>query len=670
MILFFSAQLVRAEGPRPLTTVAEVRALTPEQAEGHHPVRLTGVVTYYDGLAGHAFLQDETGGIFIRPGKQGAPDSSTLEPGDRIEVSGITWAGNFSPSVAGSGSAPASSPDVSPSVAVRHLGKAPLPEPAQVSFDQLTTGRWHDQFVSVRATIRDFKLGDGDGPRSLALLVSGPDGKAVNVWAPHVDPGDRHDWIDQEIELHAIVAGGGDSSGQLSQARLLISNLSWIIADDESTRRAFSQSPTLFDGIHRYQPPAVRDLRLRVDGTVSLVKPGEGFFLTDGSRGLWVGTPQKTDFRVGDVVTTAGYAVKTGLADGLVRTLARGPSPAARLARMQQLINSSDSENSLVSVEGLLKDVTDDGTDARLRIEDLIGNSLVATTADLSDIPTPGSRLLLTGILHAPGLLLRDAQDIVVLDQAPWLSPGRRKALVAGSIVALALATVWLVSLKLQVASQTRLIEAQIIHQTLVGERQRLGRELHDSLEQHLVGLHLQLDTLRDRIADAPESVRQLADNAAKMLDHCRDEARRSVHELRSQILQREGLAAALVQMAADASHPDGPKIVTETNADSVHLESTVEFHLLRCAQEAVTNALKHAGATNIRITLEHLPEQSILTIQDDGGGFDPETPPRDKQPHFGLLHLRERAARINARLTIMSQPGGGTRVTLTIPQP
>jgi signal transduction histidine kinase len=101
---------------------------------------------------------------------------------------------------------------------------------------------------------------------------------------------------------------------------------------------------------------------------------------------------------------------------------------------------------------------------------------------------------------------------------------------------------------------------------------------------------------------------------------------------------------------------------------ESLGLPANVEFQLLRVAQEALANAIKHAGAKRIVISLETMPEATRLRISDDGRGFAPGALTHSDSPHFGVLGMQERAAKIGAELSIVGTPGAGCVVTLSLP--
>jgi signal transduction histidine kinase len=132
-------------------------------------------------------------------------------------------------------------------------------------------------------------------------------------------------------------------------------------------------------------------------------------------------------------------------------------------------------------------------------------------------------------------------------------------------------------------------------------------------------------------------------------------------------MLDTADLEAALRQMIAQVS-PDPRYARVRIEGTARTIGSTVEHHLLRIAQEAITNAIKHAGAPHLEITLAFRERDVQLTIADDGRGFDLEATQLQGQSHFGLPGLRGRARTIGAKLEITSRPGAGTSITVRVP--
>jgi signal transduction histidine kinase len=257
---------------------------------------------------------------------------------------------------------------------------------------------------------------------------------------------------------------------------------------------------------------------------------------------------------------------------------------------------------------------------------------------------------------------------VTLIRQAPWWN-SRRLLFALGimsGVATLGFLGTWL--LRRQVKSQMRIISDKLRSEAIGEERDRMARELHDTLEQQLSGIALQLDSLDHAFTRNPVAASAKLTLARRMLRYTRHEARRSVWDLRSKVLEKEGLSAALSAIADTSGSPVGPSIEVCASGEKKPLPPGVDFHLLRIAQEATTNAIKHGRAASIRINLDYLPDHTRLTICDDGAGFDSSAVQSLPGQHFGLLGMRERAGKIGARLVIDSKPGSGCIVTIFLP--
>jgi len=152
------------------------------------------------------------------------------------------------------------------------------------------------------------------------------------------------------------------------------------------------------------------------------------------------------------------------------------------------------------------------------------------------------------------------------------------------------------------------------------------------------------------------------------MIRHSHEEARRSVWNLRTCALEQGDLAMALTEMKGQVKNGSPVQIGLEISGTPCQLPSRIEGHLLRIGQEATTNAVKHAQGTIIRLELRYEPQSVQLSIQDDGLGFDAENAISSEAGHFGLLGMRERAEKIGGTITVLSTPGSGTRIHVTVP--
>ncbi|HYF65393.1 MAG TPA: GAF domain-containing sensor histidine kinase [Herpetosiphonaceae bacterium] len=196
-----------------------------------------------------------------------------------------------------------------------------------------------------------------------------------------------------------------------------------------------------------------------------------------------------------------------------------------------------------------------------------------------------------------------------------------------------------------------------------VEERNRLARELHDTLAQGLAAVLLQLETA-DALLEgrAPvEKARQKIAQALAMTRANLDEARRSVLDLRAAPLEGRSLPEAL-QALADAPHPFA--ITLRLTGAAQPLPPRLEIGLYRIVQEALNNVRQHAAAGNVSIEYVATPDAITLSIEDDGVGFDPTQP---RPNHYGLIGINERARLLGGAMTVQSAAGAGTRIQVVI---
>ena len=201
-------------------------------------------------------------------------------------------------------------------------------------------------------------------------------------------------------------------------------------------------------------------------------------------------------------------------------------------------------------------------------------------------------------------------------------------------------------------------------------ERNRLAREIHDTLAQSLAALTMQLEVADARATGKND--KRLADAVTRSLELARstlEEARRSVLDLRAAPLEGRTLEQALEQLAAEV--PGAGTLNIEIVADGMagetgDLPAGVAVGLYRIAQQAITNVARHASAHHVRIRLDRQPGRVGLRVEDDGAGFDSGAVPAGR---FGLVGMSERARLLGGTFRVESSPGRGTVVEVTIPR-
>ena len=199
-----------------------------------------------------------------------------------------------------------------------------------------------------------------------------------------------------------------------------------------------------------------------------------------------------------------------------------------------------------------------------------------------------------------------------------------------------------------------------------LAERNRLAGEIHDSLEQGFTGLTLQIETTANFSSCPPEVKNGLA-VALNMVAFSRNEVRHAVQNLHSPVLDSADLGTALKQIVAQTAPSPGYATI-KIEGSPRPLGSTIEHHLLRIAQEAITNAVKHASASHLEVVLSFGSPTVQLAIRDDGRGFDPGAVLNSNFGHFGLPSFRGRASKIGGTVEIISRPGAGTRIVVRVP--
>jgi signal transduction histidine kinase len=213
----------------------------------------------------------------------------------------------------------------------------------------------------------------------------------------------------------------------------------------------------------------------------------------------------------------------------------------------------------------------------------------------------------------------------------------------------------------------------------MLDERQRMAREIHDTLAQGLTGIITQLQAAEHASKD-PAGWRRHVTAATSLARESLGEARRSVHALRPEPLETARLSDALADVAGRWSALHGIEAQVTTTGSARPLQPDAELALLRTAQEALANVAKHAQASRVGLTLSYMDHEVALDVRDDGRGFDPGQD-GDRRVNgtadsggaaggggFGLIAMRQRIEGLKGTLQVESEPGGGTAISACVP--
>jgi signal transduction histidine kinase len=231
------------------------------------------------------------------------------------------------------------------------------------------------------------------------------------------------------------------------------------------------------------------------------------------------------------------------------------------------------------------------------------------------------------------------------------------------------------------VRTRERLVRAEAGAARLA-ERERLAREIHDTLAQGMSSIILLLRAARRDLDHAPGAARGRLDEAEKAAAENLEEARTFVRGLAPPVLQRSSLTDALRRVTESAGARSAARMRFEVSGTPAGLPTEYEVALLRIAQGALGNAGRHAAARNVGVTLTYLDDMVVLDVFDDGRGFDPSAaapaePDGPAEPDvpgkgtgYGLRAMRDRARALGGTLTVESAPGEGTAVVASLPLP
>ena len=277
------------------------------------------------------------------------------------------------------------------------------------------------------------------------------------------------------------------------------------------------------------------------------------------------------------------------------------------------------------------------------------------------------------------GIAIGSITSLVVLAGAGWavgpaISGIAASLLTAGMVISIA---VWIretitqsierKDLLAQIQSTRRELAAAERAAGISDERTRLAREIHDTLAQGFTSVVALLQAADASMPSDLDRSRRHIRAAEDVARASLAEARTLVWALRPEAIATAGLPAAIERVAAAVgAGGNGPNIEVAVSGEARQLHVDVEVTLLRTAQEGIANAVKHAQASHVTVTLTYYPDEVSLDVTDDGRGFDPST--AGQAGGLGLVGMRERAAGLGGRMAIESAPGDGTAISVTLP--
>ena len=667
-----------------------------------------GVVTAAEpDWQGKFVIQDETAGLFVQNvGRQPAI-------GDLIEVTGTTGPGWFAP--------------VLQSTEWKKLGTAPLPPAKQVTVERLMAGVEASQRVEITGLVRSVSY----VPSQKTMVDVSIGGYRVRVFPKlpgHINP---RSLVAAKVRVRGTAATSFNAARrQLTAVNLMVPTADDFVVLEPELQSPFEQPFVLLGDIARYRPNATLGERIHVKGTLTFQRTGLDFFIQDPTGGLHAETLSTESLPLGRKVEAVGFLefinFQPVLKDAVIRELSEPQQmihgEQVPLAELRDGLHGAE----LIVLKGTLMDrnvrpvARENSGFVGQRVVCTIRNDEQSFAAEyeetreiLASIPI-GSVVEVTGVAHFEtgdtgkpktiGLLLPGPESLRVLDTPSWFTAER--LLIGFAVVSILLAgsAIWLLTvakknamlnflvserekaqkelqqahdqLEVRVKERTEQLKmemtvrksAEVEFRAVLTERTRLARELHDTFEQALTGIALQLDTASKLYQRNPADASQPLELARGFLHQSQIELRRSIWDLRSRELEQFDLSEALSIASRQISGGAGIAIEIAVEGERRRLPEIVEENLLRIAQEAMTNVVKHSGATRVTVRLTYGSNSVSLEIKDNGAGLSADKVAAQGDRHFGLLGMSERAKRLRGRLDVSGTPGEGTTVRVIIP--
>jgi signal transduction histidine kinase len=667
--------------------------------------RTSGIINHISDQQTEIAIQDGKAAIWLPMHVNRTRD---LKLGQKVEVGGYLQKGKFAPDFVVQ--------------ALEVIGEPGLPEPENITGSELLSGSFDCHFVELSGIVRAVQPWSALG-RDHAIMHLDAKGTRILVLTPGNQLERLSGLVDAVVRVKGITAVAVNESGQVLTAQMRVTRPEFIEVL-EPARDASTLLLTPLKGLLGYPVSGAPGHRIRTRGTVTHSQNDESFQIQSEEHGVRVWTTGKIEPpAVNSFVEVLGFPapgpVSPTLEDGQVRIL--GASTALEPAVMNNARDAFSHEGRVVRVSGRLVETQTDVSPARLLLKD---GSLLFAAEFNGSIPRdalparPGAIITVTGIaegslaspqqeegyLKSRDLLirLRNLSDVRVVEPAPWWTPLRLAVALAatGSALvtvmffaglltrknkSLVVAEAELVSardaLAKRVETRTDQLYAQLSarrdelseYSAVTAERNRLARDLHDSLEQTLAGAALRMDAANDLLPnpDAAESepTRRQMEKAAELLRLSQTQVRRTVWGLRNLALEKHSLAEALRDSVRLLTEDTGIVTTLDLYDGDAGLANEQECELLHIAQEAVGNVLKHAHATTLEITLLRKDGMIVLTVKDNGHGFDPASLPiANDRPHYGQQDMRERAQLLGASLAVKSEVGGGVCIEVALP--
>ena len=658
----------RMSSPPMLTRAEEVHQLSREEAKRGYPVKLRGVVTCLLPERQAFTIQDASRGIYV----QDYSPSRVVPPkiGNFVEIEGKTDSGLFAPIVGID--------------RVQVLGVGRLPQPVHPAWDQLLNGSLDGQYVELQGIIASVNtngvtLLTGGGPIRLDLRVVG------------MQTADLDRYEDAVVRLRGCLFASWDYlTHQMKMGEIRIYGAE-ISVDQPAPADLFAIPRKTMAELLQFNPQASLFQRVKVTGQI-IHAQARDYFLMDGKNGLkFILKKPVPGLECGDLVEVVGFPSLNGasplLHEAVARKIGHAALPPPVKLQPGDLIRD-EYDSTRVSVDGMLESVRE--TPGGLALEVRTGERaflarLNAKTDTVRSLPA-GCRLDLVGVYLGEGgdraagqditsfeLLLNSPEDIRVLARPPWWTLERLLVVIGILFCVLTAAALWITQLHRMVEQRTTELEAQIRQRqrveqqgTLERERTRIAQDLHDELGSGIT--EISMLAVRAKLAAVSD------ERESRYMEQVREKAREMVATLDEIVWainpRHDSLASLVSYFCLYADRFLGLaniawRLEEQSGSSDCLVDSPRRHQLFLTFKEALTNVVRHSGATEVRLSIHSEAGQVRLTVADNGRGFAPSPPTEEMD---GLANMRARIEKWGGRFEISADTGQGTIVRIHMP--
>lgn len=620
-------------------------------------VEVQGTVTWSNMEIGGLVVHDRTGGIWADLSRISNP--LNVSPGSVITVYGRVNSGRYAPDIR--------------ATKIQVNGHGPLPRAMPVSYEQLSSGIEDDQYVTVEGTITDVGPAHVYSGTKLVLQLRGGH---VEALLPADVVGLAQKLVGARVRLSGTALNSVNDVGQTTGVIVAVAGWHDLHILKRASKHLFDAPSVSLSDLMRYRSGTNYSQRIRVEGTLTYCDPGFRLVLQQGKRSIEVIPSEYQNLKNGDHVEAVGFlahgSVGPVLTDAVLRFVKHG-TPVKPIPIVPAEATSSRYNYSLISVRMRLLSVVEEPgqTLFLLQAKSALMKAELNRRVSLPKDIKPGSIVRAVGINriafdgglvyqenHAhPTLLLSSIHDLQLITPAPWWTQGRLFDALA------VLATLTSAFLLLFMYSNFKRWKTE----TALREREKLARDVHDTLAQSFAGIGFQIRVIRKAIMSSTRTsenaslCRHLAVTENLVRYSHREAIKSFLSSPRVGEMPKGEILGALQSFAGDLIQ-DGPiHVDTHLTGKVRALKESVQSGFYCIGKEAVLNALRHGDPTRILISLAYQEESVELNVSDDGCGFLL----RGDLLGFGICGMRKRASEIGAEFKIVSVPGKGTTISV-----